>query len=115
MSIDRNWKIIQGDSFILQINYSDSTGSAINLTGASALFMVRDIPGGPIFCASAGVGDGITLNSPSVGGIYINVSPEKTRKFNFPKSAYQLQIRTANGDNNTILKGYFDVDAGVIE
>lgn len=115
MSVDKNWKITQGDSFILQINYSDSSGSAVNLSGYSALFMVRDKPGGNIFCASAGVGDGITLNSPSVGGVYLNVTPDKTRKFNFPKSAYQLQITSSGSINTTLLQGYFDVNAGVIE
>lgn len=115
MSVDKNWKITQGDSFVLQINYSDSSASPIDLNGYSAMFMVRDIPGGQIFCASAGVGDGITLNSPSAGGIYLNVTPAKTRKFNYPKSAYQLQITSPSGINNTLIQGYFDVNAGVIE
>ena len=115
MSIDKNWKIIQGDSFILQINYSDPNGSPIDLNGYSALFMARDVPGGNIFCASAGVGDGIILNSPSVGGLYLNVAPAKTRKFNYPKTAYQLQITSSSGINTTLLQGYFDVNAGVIE
>lgn len=115
MSIDKNWKVIQGDSVVWQINYSDSSGSPVNLASCSALLMVRDIPGGSIFCASAGVGDGITLNSPSVGGIYVNITPAKTRKFNYPKSAYQLQLTSPDGINTTILQGYFDVNAGVIE
>lgn len=114
MSVDKNWKITQGDSFILQLTYQDPSGSAINLNGYSALFMVRDMPGGQIFCASAGVGDGITITSAS-GIINLNVSPQKTRKFNYPKSAYQLQITSPSGNNTTLLKGYFDVDAGVIE
>jgi len=115
MSVDKNWKITQGDSFILQIQYSSPSGSAIDISGYSAMFMVRDMPGGQIFCASAGVGNGITLNSPSAGGIYINITPEKTRKFNYPKSAYQLQITSSGSINTTLLKGYFEVDAGVIE
>ena len=114
MSIDKNWKIVQGDSFTLQIAYSDSSGSAINLTGYSAMFMVRDKPGGNIFCASAGIGDGITITSAS-GLINLNVTPDKTRKFNFPKSAYQLQITSSGSINTTLLQGYIDVNAGVIE
>lgn len=115
MSVDKNWKITQGDSFTLQIAYSDSSGSAINLTGYSALFMVRDKPGGTIFCASAGIGDGITFTSASGGIIDLNIVPEKTRRFNFPKSAYQLQITSSGSINTTLLQGYFDVNAGVIE
>lgn len=115
MSVERNWKITQGDSIIWQINYSSPTGSAIDLNGYSAMFMARNEPGGNIFCASAGVGTGITLNSPSVGGVYVNITPDKTRKFNYPKSAYQLQITSPSGDNTTLMYGYFDVNAGVIE
>jgi len=114
MSVDKNWKITQGDSFTLQIAYTDSSGSAINLSGYSAMFMVRDKPGGNIFCASAGVGDGITITSAS-GLIDLNVTPAKTRRFNFPKSAYQLQITSSGSINTTLLQGYFDVNAGVIE
>lgn len=115
MSVDRNWKITQGDSFTLQIAYSDPSGSAINLTGYSALFMVRDKPGGQVFCASAGIGDGITFTSASGGLIDLNITPDKTRKFNLPKSAYQLQITSTGSINTTLLQGYFDVNAGVIE
>lgn len=114
MSIDRNWKIIQGDSFVLNLTYTNANGSPVDLTGSSAIFMVRDKPGGQIFCASAGLGDGITITSAS-GIINLNISPAKTRKFNYPKSAYQFQLISSAGVNTTILQGYFDVNAGVIE
>lgn len=115
MSVERNWKITQGDSFTLQIAYSDNNGNPINLLGSSVLFMVRDKPGGQVFCASAGLGDGITFTSASGGIIDINIAPSKTRKFNLPKSAYQIQLTSAGGINTTLLQGYFDVNAGVIE
>lgn len=115
---DTNYNIIQGDSWNIQLTYTDSSGSAINLTGYSVLMEVRDEPGGKILCASASVstsasaGDGVTIDRAN-GKITILLSGTKTKKFNYPKSAYQIQI--TNGTNTyTLLKGWFIVDAGVI-
>ena len=115
---DTNYNIVQGDSWNVQLTYTDSSGSAINLTGYSVLMEVRDEPGGKILCASASVstsassGDGITINRAG-GIITINLTGTKTKAFNYPKSAYQVQID--NGTNTyTLLKGWFVVDAGVI-
>ena len=52
-----NYNVIQGDSFLLSLTYTDSSGSAINLTGASALLEVKDQPGGRILCAKASGAD----------------------------------------------------------
>jgi hypothetical protein len=121
---DVNYNIIQGDSFQLALTYTNSSGSAINLTGYSALMQIKDQPGGRISCGSAGYipasgsvaaySDGITITSAS-GLININLSPAKTRLFNFPKSAYQLQITSSSGVNTTLLSGWFNVTAGVID
>ena len=121
---DVNYNIIQGDSFQLALTYTNSSGSAINLTGYSALMQIKDQPGGRISCSSAGYipasgsigaySDGITITSAS-GLININLTPAKTRLFNFPKSAYQLQITSSSGVNTTLLSGWFNVTAGVID
>lgn len=118
---DVNYNIIQGDTFSLSLNYTDSSGSAINLIGASALMQVRDQPGGRLICASAAgyaaspsLNDGIIITA-SAGKVDITITPDKTRKFNLPKSAYQVQITNASGANTTLVKGWFNVDAGVID
>lgn len=115
---DTNYNIIQGDSWSVQLTYTDSTASAINLTGYSALMEIRDEPGGKILCASASIsssastGDGMTIDRTN-GILTVNLVSDKTKKFNYPKSAYQIQI--TNGVNTyTLLKGWFVVDAGVI-
>jgi hypothetical protein len=111
---ESNFSIIQGDSFALQILYKDSSGSAINLTGYSAKFEVRDKPGGKIICATASVGDGITVTSASGGVIDVLVSSSKTSNFTIPKAAYQLQISSAS-TKSTLLYGWFMVEKSVIE
>jgi hypothetical protein len=118
----KNYEIVQGDSFILQVTYANSSGSPINLTGYSAVFAVSDQPGGIVsasasissISASGGSGDGITVNSASSGMFNINLTPAKTRVFNLPKSSYQFQITSPQGVNTTLNQGWFIVDAGVI-
>ena len=120
---DTNYNIIQGDSFILNLTYTDSSGSAINLTGYSALMEIRDQPGGRILSASAyytpasgsvaAVSDGLTVTASS-GAVAINLTPDKTKNFNVPKSAYQVQITSPAGVKTTLLTGWFNVNAGVI-
>lgn len=115
-----NYNVIQGDSFILSLTYNDSSGSAINLTGASAYLEVKDQPGGRITCAtasgvaSASVNDGISFTA-SAGKIDINITPAKTKLFNHPRAAYQLQLTQSNGIKTTLLTGWFLVNAGVID
>jgi len=115
-----NYNVIQGDSFLLSLTYTDSSGSAINLTGASAFLEVKDMPGGRFTCAtasgiaSASVNDGISFTA-SAGKIDINITPEKTKVFNYPRSAYQLQLTTSGGIKTTLLNGWFLVNAGVID
>lgn len=118
---ETNYNIVQGDTWSLTITYTDSIGTPINLNGASALMQVRDQPGGRIVCASAtayssspSLNDGMIITA-SAGKIDITISADKTRKFNLPKSAYQVQLTNSSGANTTLLKGWFNVDAGVID
>lgn len=121
---DVNYNIIQGDSFVLSLNYVDSSGSPVDLTGYSALMEIRDKPGGRILSASASyapasgsvgpISDGIIVTASS-GKIDINLSPNKTKNFNLPKSAYQVQITSSAGQKITVLTGWFNVNAGVID
>jgi hypothetical protein len=113
-----NYNVIQGDNFQLTLTYTDSTGSVINLAGASAYMEIRDKPGGSILSATASgadgqAGDGITFTA-SAGQIKINLSSSKTKLFNYPRSAYQLQMTSAGEIKTTLLNGWFIVNAGVI-
>ena len=111
---ESNFNIVQGDSFPLSIVYKDSSGSAINLTDYSAKMEVRDKPGGKILCATASVGDGITITSASTGTIDILLSSTKTSNFTIPKAAYQFNI-TSSATKTTLLYGWFIVEKSVIE
>ena len=108
-----NFKITQGDTFDLEITYEDVNGAPINLTNYTFVMEIRDKPGGSILCATCSLGDGITVSAPATGFIGISVSSEKTKKFNLPKSAYQIQAILGNS-KTTLAQGWFEVNAGVI-
>lgn len=111
---ESNFNIVQGDSFSLRIVYKDSSGSAVNLMGYSAIMEVKDRPGGKILCASASVGDGITLTSASAGVIDILLPSSKTANFTIPKAAYQFKVNSSS-TSTTLLYGWFIVEKSVIE
>ena len=108
-----NFKITQGDTFDLEITYEDTAGDPINLTNYTFVLEVRDKPGGSILCATCTLGDGITVSAPATGFIAVSISSEKTKKFNLPKSAYQLQA-VLGTSKTTLVQGWFEVNAGVI-
>jgi hypothetical protein len=107
-----NYDVIQGDTWSIDITVQDETGAYINFNGYTFDLEVRDKEGGKILCAVAGLGDGITV--PSLGKIHVELSSAKTAKFNFPKSKYQLQSIDSSNRRKTILTGWFNVKAGVI-
>ena len=110
-----NDTITQGDSFVLSITYTDSNNNPIDLTGYTANMEVRDKPGGKILCASATIGNGITIPNPALGVIEVNIPPSMTNNFVIPRSAYQIQVTSNNGTATTIASGWFIVTAGVIQ
>lgn len=107
-----NWKIVQGDTLNLRITYKDPLGNPINLSGYSVIFQVKDQPGGNVVCATAQLGNGITVDIPN-GIIDVHLTSAQTKKFTVPKAAYQLQVDPGS-DATTIAIGWFEVQKGVI-
>ena len=106
-------KIIQGDTWSIDIYYVDKDDNPINISNYQVIAEVRDKPGGNILCATADMNDGIELiDFPNINNaVRVTFSPEKTAKFNLPKSAYQIKV-VETGD--TLLNGWIPVDPGVI-
>lgn len=108
-----NFKVVQGDTFSIQITYTNPNGSAINLSNYHARMDIRNEPAGKILCASITEEDGITINGPT-GVISVTFSPQETRRFTTPNAAYQLQIASPGEQYTTILKGYLSVYPAVV-
>lgn len=108
-----NFKVVQGDTFTIQVTYTNPNGTPINLTNYTARMDVRNEPAGKVLCASITNSSGITINGAS-GIITATFSPSQTRKFSTPSAAYQLQITSPGGQSTTILKGYLSVSPAVV-
>lgn len=119
---NKNYNINQGDSFVLQVIYESSTGSAINLTGYSASFAVADKFGGSPkivgqisnIAASGTTGTNVSVSTASSGIFNINIPPSETFQFFIPQTAYQFKITSPGGIGTTLGQGYFMVNAGII-
>lgn len=111
---DVNWEVIQGDTWSVEIDVTDSLNAPINWTGYTFYMEVRDKDGGSILCATAALNDGITVASPFSGILQVELTPAKTRQFNYPRSRYQIQAIDVTGRRTTLLCGWFMVQAGVI-
>ena len=111
---DVNWKITQGDTFSLELQYKDADENPISLTGFDIIMEIKDKPGGRVLSARCSLGDGISVPNEADGIIEISVSPQKTRKFNYPRASYQIQGTDQYGENTTFLQGWFLVNAGTI-
>lgn len=109
-----NYRVTQGDTFPLTLTYKDPNGTAINLTGYTFRLEVRENFGGEVLSAVCTLGDGITVPDVTTGVINISISSAKTNKFNYPRSAFQLQATDQYGKKTTLLQGWFIVNAGVI-
>ena len=109
---ETNFDVIQGDTWNTTINVSDSNGDLIVFTGYTFIMEVRDKDGGKIICATASLGDGITVTEP--GSVYIELTPSKTSNFVLPRSKYQIQSIDGSGRKKTLLSGWFNVQAGTI-
>jgi hypothetical protein len=111
---DINWKITQGESFDLQLQYVDPDENPINISGIDVVMEVKDRPGGRIVSAKLRVNDGITITDANNGIFDIRISPTRTRNFNYPRSAYEILGTDQYGENILFLQGWFEVNAGVI-
>jgi hypothetical protein len=132
MSVNQNYNITQGDTFVLQVSWANSSSAAINLSGYSAFFEARDLPAGKFLAATASMGpipasgsytgySSILSGSFSSGGIstpsassgIINLAINSTF-FNYPRTSYQLRVTSPSGIKTTLVQGWLNVDAGTI-
>lgn len=109
-----NFKVIQGDSFILHADYKDPSGTPIDLSDFEVVFRVRDQFGGKVICATASKDSGITSEDWEQGHFRVELTPTQTKKFTIPTASYQLQIVSTGGIRTTLASGIFSVEKGNI-
>ena len=122
MAKSTNFSVIQGDSFVLNATYKDPQGQAIDLSTYDIYFVVKDQHGGKTTCSESSLktingerlSNGITETDGVSGQFRVEITPDQTKNFTFPKAAYQLQIVSESGTRSTLASGIFSVERGNI-
>ena len=113
MSIQEiNYDVIQNDTWSVDITVKDPAGNLIDFDGYNFIMEVREKEGGNVLCATATLGNGITVTG--LGIIHIELTPAQTNSFNLPKSKYQIVSIDGDLRRRTLVQGWFQVRANTI-
>ena len=113
MAGQKNWEVDQNTTFSFILEYKDSSGVPISLTGASAKMQVRDTKGGSKLA--------FTLTSPSagividaaLGKLTIKMTPTQTSKLFYPKSSYDVIVIDSNSNRVKLVEGFITLNRSV--
>lgn len=113
MAGQKNWEVDQNTTFRFVIEYLDSNGDPIDLTGASAKMQVRDTKGGSklAFTLTSPSG-GITIDAPN-GKLTLTMTPTQTNKLFYPKSSYDVMLVDASGVKTKLVEGFLTLSRSV--
>jgi hypothetical protein len=113
MAVQKNFEVDQNTTFSFVVEYKDSNGAAIDLTGATAKLQARDTQGGSklAFTLTSPTG-GITINGP-LGKLTCKMTPTQTNKLFYPKSAYDLIVVDSNSNRIKLIEGFLTLSRSV--
>jgi hypothetical protein len=113
MAVQKNFEVDQNTTFTFIVEYKDSNGNAVNLTGASAKLQVRDSKGGIKLAVSlTSPSGGITIE-PLLGKLTIKMTPTQTSKLFYPKSEYDLMLTDSNSNKTKLMEGFLTLSRSV--
>ncbi len=101
-----NFSILSGGTFGFQINWTDSAGTPIDLTGYSAKMQVRSSVNSvnPLMTLSTSNGQ-IIIPTPSNGQIFLSVSSTETAELPAGNYVYDLQMTNGSGGKDYLIQG----------
>jgi hypothetical protein len=113
MAGQKNFEVDQNATFSFIVEYKDSNGLPIDLTGATAKMQVRDQKGGTKLAFSlTSPSGGITID-PTNGKLTIKITPTQTSKLFYPKSSYDIMVTDSNANKIKLLEGYMTLSRSV--
>lgn len=108
----KNFKVNQGATFYAEIQYLNEDETPIDLQGCTARMQVRDSKGGRKVICTITSENGIVIDS-TTATLGITISPQFTKKFYYPKSAYDIILTDTNNNQIRILEGYLSLSRSV--
>lgn len=113
MAGQKNWEVDQNTTFRFVLEYKDSNGDAVDLTGASAKLQVRDTKGGSKLAFTLTSPSGGIVIDPANGKLTITMTPTQTNKLFYPKSSYDLMLIDAAGTKTKLVEGFLTLSRSV--
>jgi len=113
MAGQKNWEVDQNATFRFVVEYKDTDGDPINLTGASAKMQVRDTKGGSKLAFSLTSPSGGIVITPLLGKLTIKMTPTQTNKLFYPKSSYDIMVTDSNANKIKLLEGFITLSRSV--
>lgn len=113
MAAQKNWDVDQNTTFTFTVEYKDSNGNPIDITGSTIKMQVRDTKGGSklAFTLTSPLG-GITVDGPN-GKVVIKMTPTQTNKLFYPKSSYDIMLTDSNLNKTKLLEGFLTLSRSV--
>lgn len=84
--------IEQGATYNKRIQWKDSAGSAVNLSGYTAFLEIKNTKQDADALISLAVGTGITLTTPASGILDIAMTAVQTAALDFDRAVYDLLL-----------------------
>ena len=98
--------IIQGSDYGLGISVTTSSGTPMDLTGASARLQARPTVSSPVTYIDLVASSGIDILEPTASGkIQISLSAAETSAINIDSGVYDLELTTSGGQVTRLLSG----------
>ena len=109
MAIISNLVIDQGSTFQADIDVTDASGDALNLTGYTAAGQMRKT-----YTSSTATDFTASIQSAAAGTVRISISATQTNALKAGRYVYDAEItKTATGEVTRIVEGQVDVTPGV--
>lgn len=99
-----HFTIEQGTDCVLPIEYTDATGTPIDLTGCSAALMIRRAYDDADPIVSLSIGNGITING-TAGTFLVTIDSALTAELAPGTAVYDLKLTDSLGNPVLLIKG----------
>ena len=111
MAIYSNLTVDQGADFAIAIDVTDSSGTALNLTGYTAAGQVRKS-----YSSTTAVNFTVSIRAPATGGILdLSLTNTHTNAMKPGRYVYDVEITSGAGIKDRVVEGQLEIMPGVTQ
>lgn len=115
VSQQQNIELYRGDNRTFEVTVKDDDGNAVNITGASIKFSVKEriSDSGYKFQKSSAQASEITITDAANGVYEVYLVPDDTQTLDIGSYEYDSQLTTSTGKVYTVVRGEFTILAEI--